>query len=587
MELQETYNENFTLYVPFLFRQWRLAHRNAVNAATGNGRNLAPAQFPDNDDPEIESASPARQEMLSRAARAAREYAMADSDVDDDDISTVIGSIHNTAISVASSSSSSPSPPSSGPTSMTIMGRSTSRYNNKRVLIIANEFLKHNAFVFVDGDSFKQFKQLRMNIKQDKKTSSVFYDPATQSYKRFPLQNLPSSDSGLIPDLRQHIIGPDYKALGYGLPLFKVQVPYLSSFRKNAPFVVFKRFREVPLPPVYGQKVVVDEGALYADDDMDINTQTAISKDHKANAQVTESSRRRHSDLGGRKSESESPVSLQDNDYETYDYCTVHVKYFQHCRRYILQFNPENEPLFSVLVFQHNFKPFADFLYKNTRFRVYGTPIVTGYLVNYNPTLKLMIVDPDSPSLVDEIINKKQEFDLKSLIKRKRSSSISENSNSGIAINPVDKRVEGMDNPYPGASNGLIYLDYLSATSHTSSSLVANKLPTFGIFKDVMIYDVEEDNFRIIPKKYTEIGKIETYQELNNNRSTSAQPFQESLSSSKSVDTDTLVLTAVMLTLHEVSIRNSNRQNSLLSNWSLQALNGSTYRYGNVGAFAY
>lgn len=595
MELQETYNENFTLYVPYLYRQWRLAtiaYQNAQNPIP-NSRNLAPVHIGEQDDGDIESATPARQEMISRAARAAREYVIPDSDVDDD-ISTVIGSIRSREevrhTEVSSTASTPPSSPhSTGPTSsMTIMGRSTSRYNNKRQLVIANEFFKHNAFVFVDLESFKAFKNLRLNAKQEKKNSSLFYDPLSNTYRRFLNLELPSSDSGLIPDMRQHIIGAETKALGVGLPLLKVQVPYLSSFRKNAPFIVFKRFREIPLPPVNSQKSYTDEDAIFDDDDLEMDPKSTSKKQFRSQSEV--SARRLSStSMASLKSSTSSSSSLNsmEEDYETYEYCTVHVKYFQHCRRYILQFNPENEPSFSVLIFQHNFKPFADFVYKNTRFRVYGTPIVTGYLVNYNPTLKLMIVDPDKPSLCDEIINKKQEFDLKSLIKRRRSSTGSDvdSKSEGVLVNPVDERVRGMDNPYPGSSNGLIHLDYLSASNITSSSFVANKLPTFGLFKDVMIYDVDEDNFRILPKKYTEVGKIETYQEVNNNRSTSAQPFEESLSSTKTVNTDTLVLTAIMLTLREVSIRNSSRQNSLLSSWNLQGLNAQSYRYGNGGGF--
>lgn len=412
LQLQETYDDNFVSYLPFVLRRMRIEHRRQDDAVA------------------------------------------VESDSDDE----------KTMISMAESPYS-------------IMRKPTAVYSTKRVLVIASEFIKNNTFVFANAEAFSVFKQLRSNRKLRK--NSIFSYDERGNIKRLGGE----PDSAETIDARRHIVPLDYKLRGEGLPLFKILVPYMSSFRKKVPYMVFRRYHEIPTAPVE------DEGDLF----------------------------------------------------ETYDFCTIYLKHFQKYKRYTMHFAPANCAPFKVLVFQNNFRPFLDFEYNHTRFRVVGTSLASAYLMNYNPELKLLVIDASQPALCDNIINKQPGFDLRG---RPR------NENSEECEDPTD-----LSNPVPKPSNPLLVEDDGGFIRLARSNYIPNEMPPFGRFLDSAVYSGE---MHLLPKRYTELGRIELYQDL-------LQDSTTNLSTTFSVDVDTLVLTTILLTLRETSLRNTSRHSNSAS----------------------
>lgn len=453
MDLQDTFDENFTGYLPFVLRQLRRQHEQSM----GEGEEEADARITTSD-------------LIMKD----------DSDFDDD--KTIASGLDDYQ--------------------RHIMRRKTSKYNYKRLLVVASEFIRSNTYVFPDLESFRVFRYLRSNNKRLRKNSMIVYEP-NGNIKRIPRrasvsehEGLPDVDDGVV-DMRQHIIPLEYKLKGSGLPLFKILVPYMSSFRKKVPYMVFRRYREIPAPP-----------SLFL------------------------------------KQENED-----DEKFESYEFCTIHMKTFQQYKRYVLQFTPENAPPFKVFVFQNNYRPFTDFKYKDTRFRVIGSSLVTAYLMNYNPDLKLIVIDEDQPALCDNLVNKKSGLDRRG-------------SRSGARDDTLPP--EEMANPVPEESNRILKEDEGGFLHAVKRNFIPNNMPPFGRFLDSCVYPIE---LLLFPKKYSEVGKIELYQALENN----AHP---DMSSTLSVDLDQLVLTTVLLTLRETSLRTTNRY----SNGSLVS------RIGSLGA---
>lgn len=481
--LQDTYNENFVHYLPYVLRRMRLA---SVPTSTPTSTDNGPPTYVD-------------------------EY------FDDDQLTIFNETFTDNQEEV--------NDPTLG--RHLILDKQTARYNVKRTFIIAGEFIKNNTYLFVDRSSFQKFKSLRANNKKVRKDSVIVYDKDGNIKKLFitpqtKLDERTTTINGSVDDIidhRQHIIPVEHKLKGEGLPLMKVQVPYMSSFRKHTPFMIFRRYREIPLKPSRNEV---------------IHHQPMTDEEHEDN-------------------------------FQSYRFCAVHTKNFLFLKRYTFKFTPLDRPLFTLLVFQHNFRQFADFKYRNTRFRVIGTPLTGGYLVTYNPHMKLFVVDDDKPSLSDNVINKKS----RSTFTRRKSTSdeadyfdqglskkISEDRTSPtdtteIIDSPTDPSSE-YPNPHPDASNPLLsdsHYGFFSYTSEAIKPYVPNDLPPFGEFSDAQTYLGLQS---ILPKKYTETGKIELYQDgttLNN----------QSQSSSLSVDFDSMVINCVMLTLRENSLRNSQK----------------------------
>ena len=297
-----------------------------------------------------------------------------------------------------------------------------------------------------------------------------------------------------LVDTRSHIIPLEYKIKGLGLPIFKIHAPYLSSFRKNSPYLIFKKYREIPLRP------------------------SLHDRPDNENADILTS-------------------------YEAYVFCTVYVKHFYDVRRYILNFSPVGKKRFRVIIFQNNFRPFADFNYKNTRFRVLGTSLSCVYVTNYSPVMKLMIIDNDKPSLCDNIINKKAGFEILSIMKQKKkypsdnSTEESDDPNNDITLS----------NPYPDPKNPLLVDLASSLRISGKHAFLSRSMPPFGLFKDSIAYD--DDSVKFIPKKFSNVGRVEIYQDNSN--------LIEDPNSTLSIDLDSLVMNCILLTLRESNIRNS------------------------------
>ncbi|KAL6449937.1 hypothetical protein SBY92_002411 [Candida maltosa Xu316] len=363
-----------------------------------------------------------------------------------------------------------------------IMDKELSQYSVKRSFELVGGMLKSNNYIFPSKESFESFKALRQNIKRDRKNSILVYD------KQGTIKKVSSctkkedlvGDEDIVIDDRPHIIPLDQKIKGLGLPLFKMQTPYLSSFRKNTPMIIFKKYREIPSSP----------------------------------QQTT--------------SNNKNVVSEDAPDFETYEFCSVYSRYFQNYRRFIMEFNPIDQPSFKVIVFQSNFRSFTDFKYKNTRFRVLGTSVIQGVVQQYNPHMRLLVLDEDMPSLVDNVVNKKNSG---GIIKRK-------------SQEPMVKFDYNDYNTYINPISNTSFAEEISSGPVSSFDITSNHLPPFGMFKDAMS--------RMLPKKYLEVGRFEIYQDHDTLNGIS-------LDTTLSVDLDSLVLLCVMATLRDVSIRNSSK----------------------------
>lgn len=408
MELQHTYQENFTQYLPYLIHRQRLLR-----------------DAPDEPEP------------------------------------TPDDTFHDDQLTIFNEAGS-------GPATLTrslIMDRSTNKYDLKRDFVVVNELIKNTTHVFVDAESFALFKFLRARRKH--RNLVILYDQQGNIKRLLNAREVRQSIGDNVVDHRNHIIPLENKLLGKGLPLFKVVVPYMLTFRKSVPFMLFKRYREIPAKPV----------ASDADSDL----------------------------------------------YESYNFCSVYVKLFQYVRRYTFNFTPENASPFKVVAFQHSFRAFTDFEYRNTRFRVLGTAIMGAYLMTYNPYLKLAIVDQDAPALTDNLVEKGNV-----------------------------KLAGELQNPRPYPTNPLLAESDFGVTSpRHNKAYIPKELPPFGGFTDAMTY---VKSTSIIPKKYSEAGKITLYQDASN---TTEDP-----SSTLSVDLDSLVLTCVMMVMRENNLRSTAKNNT-------------------------
>lgn len=437
IELQSTYVDNFDHYLPFVLRRHRLAQSRTNSTVEVPPSPIVPHDF-DGD---------------------------SDDDDDDDDLSTILAESASDLVPEINNSH--------------IMGKDLGSYNLKRELVIVNEFIKHNTFIFASRESFETFKFLKS--KKSRKDSMTL-----------------ESDN----DSRNHIIPLQYKRKGIGLPLLKLTVPYMSSLRKGTPLIVFHKYLETDLPPG--------------------------NYDHG---------------------------NVGDDDFETYKFCEVYSKRSQESRRYRFEFTLGNGEKKTILAFQNNFKPFADFNYKGTRFRILGTAVISTSALSYNPSLKLLIIDNDKPSLCDDLINKKPGFEISSIIKKL------------LKSKPLDDdelkklKPEEYPNPHPNPDNLLLQDEtYLNINDGISNvrDYIPNNLPPFGIIND---FTVPQESSSLIPKKYSEVGQIEVYQDNKANTITQ-QPRRHGeidVNSTKSVDIDNLILSCILSTFREIDIRSSAR----------------------------
>lgn len=450
-ELQEAYEDNFTSYHPFLLRRLRLeAYRTTE-----------------------ESAMRGAAEQFNESHK------------DDDDVSTVLNeSIRHT---------------------LTILGKEISNFTLKRKFIIASEFMKSAQYIFPCEELFELFKELRRN----KNSKDVFVYTSNNEVRKIDVDG--KQPEGSIIDSRQHIIPLDYKLQGLGLPLFKVLVPYLSSFKKNTPYIVFKRFREKPTRP--------------------------------------------------------SSDATKEESFETYTYCTVYSKHFQKVKRVTFQFTVEEngeKRSFTVYLFMNNFKPFADFTYQGTKFRVLGTPIITTLGLNYNPCLKLLIVDRGKPSLCDNIINKRTNFEFLKILKKKKASC--EETEDPTYVQYDEDVPSTHINPYPDPNNPLLQEDtrLFRDSNMNRIQYISDDMPPFGAFKDSIL----NEKSNILPRKYSDSGKIELYQDR--------RQAHGNIQSTLLLDTDTLVLQCVLATIREIAIKNAGNAINTASHSRVATMRGTS-----------
>lgn len=305
----------------------------------------------------------------------------------------------------------------SGPPTAPILGKHVSNFSYKRTFIVAGELLKSVQYLFATPEAFATFRRLRSKTRRK---SLVGYDQDG---------NVTPSQKSLVPDTRQHIVPLEEKVKGLGMPLLKMLVPYMSSFRKNTPFMVFRRYREVPLPPA--------------------------------------------ADLS------------EDEDFETYEYCQVYQKHFQKFKRYIFKFTPLNGPLFRFLMFQNNYRLYSDFTYNDTRFRVIGSALANGNLAPYNPNMKLVVVDSELPSLCDNVSNKKKS----QLLPLKGKKKVEEEEVVDVE-NPVDLPNPYPNHENPLYRDLQFFFDY--GHNGRMSEYVPDNMPPFGNLVDGTSYAHEK-----------------------------------------------------------------------------------------------
>lgn len=444
LELQDTFEDNFTHYYPFLLRRMRLESMRAAELAA----NIRKRSSSENKEEPVEEPE--------------------DDVHSDGDASTVLNE---------SIDSQSP----------TIFTKPIPNFNLRRDLVIISEFLKNATYIFPSKESFETFRDLRKSTNKKNSSQYAFVYDSQNKVKKIK-QDTVKDYPGSVVDSRQHLIPLDSKSKGLGLPLFKVQVPYLASFKKNAAFMIFKRYREKPTRPS------LDPG--------------------------------------------------KDEEFESYNFCTVYTKHFQKAKRVTFHFNVEGGESFRVLMFMNNFKPYSDFTYHSTRFRVLGTPIITTLGLTYNPSLKLLLIDSDKPSLCDNIINKKATFDFLKILKKDADIEHPED------VVFVEGDYSTYVNPYPSSTNDLFDEDpYFPLTgTRRKVEYVSEDFPPFGSFQDSILYD---QNSNILPKKFSELGKLQMYQDFMNNRSNSK--------STTLFDVDTLVLACIMATLREIAIKSAGK----------------------------
>ena len=561
-ELQPSYTDNFTLYYPYVIRRMLLAQigerhhqrnvegesRSVSASGLGSGSRAGPEeQHTHRTFTNGEEVSEQDREVVEH------EYYEYNADgVDDGDLSTIINDdqapVEYTAIEGAK-----------------IMRKGLVDFDYKRELVImTGMLLKHTTYIFPTVKSFELFKELRLKVKQERKNSIILYDPKNGGIRRASSSTsvdkikkefaIPEGSEEIV-DERNHIVPMDYKIKGLGLPLFKMFVPYMSTFRRNSPFIIFKRYKEVPSSPV--------------------------------------------------SCSSSSGSSPDDTSFETYDFCYVQSRYFQNYRRFIYEFLPNTPDAFKVVSIQSNFCPFTDFVYKETRFRILGTTISTGLMCQYIPHMKLVVIDDDQDSLCDELYNKPPSSATSFLHLKKDSHAELPQFNFNDPSTFI--------NPVPSKQNKLAYRLSTSLTPiDLKHGLIPIELPPFGSFKDSSLY-LPNTTFGI-PKKYNDLGRVEVYQNLNatlpSSSSLNAGPVTPLVSSSEtdqgifpmtsasshantaneanntngtisgndnnpfrseyakdvnstlSVDMDTMVLTVILSTMREVNVRNAGKSSS-------------------------
>lgn len=477
-ELQDSYQDNFTAYLPFLLRRLRIQQRRihyAVRNPLHQGSDLPMAaneasQGPPQDDVAVE---------------------------DSDDEKTISSLQHGYYC---------------------IMNRSMTSYNRKSSLLVVSEFIKSATYVFPSPESYALFKELRLskNKQQQKRRNSVIVYDENNNISRITgasLDSLPQTSTSnsiignSIIDRRRHIIPVEYKIKGTGLPIFKISAPYMSSFRRKTPYMVFRKYLEIP---------------------------------HKPLATHTHES---------------------DDSFESYVFCQVHTKMFLPYKRYLFHFTPAGGPSFSIYVFQNNSRPFTDFTYKGTRFRIFGTQVPLAYVLTYSPELKLFVLDDLQPSLADNLIERERRSDLLSRSSQHRSSEkhvssfpdespiTSGNSSSSSSFpSPTSPTEDTWLDPVPRSDNPIV-LDSEDIVRANGQTFIPNNSPPFSRFVDSNVYQ----GSLFIPKRYSEVGKVEVYQDPDELRNVDPQ-------STYAIDTDALVLTTILLTFREVNLRMANRQ---------------------------
>lgn len=335
-----------------------------------------------------------------------------------------------------------------------VMAREVGEYTHKRRMVLVAELLWKTHYLFASPAAFETFLDLRL------KRKSMLGEP-----RRSPGLLADPPDSSYFNQAKSNIIPPPYKATGLGLPLFKISFPRLALFRKDSPFVVFRRYHEV-MPA----------------------------------------------------------------DSETYTFATVLARMLGGYVRFMFHFTPADAPEFRVVAIQSNIRPFTDFTYKDTRFRLLGTAIGTPFLTFVNPCMRLLVLDQAQVSLTDDLVEKP----LGPFWKRKP--------RPKPAPAPPDTLLSPMVNP----ENPLHVKLAASPFPLTClASLHPHCLPPFGKYLEATTYLGRQS---LIPRKFTEAGSFEVYEPA---------PTTGDKDSTYSVDTDSLVLAAIIWTLRELGLAQS------------------------------
>ena len=547
LELQDNYLDNFTMYLPFVIRQMRLIEER---------RYLESQEYRNENEQTSDNNDPLQQQQQQQQQQTSRHVVIPDITGDDlDDISTIFDEAHVPLETFAMNH-------------YKILEKQLSSFDIKRLFIIVAGMLKHNTYIFPSAESFELFKQLRSSIKKHRKNLIMVYDnqgtikraSLTSSTTNIKREDINQESEGIIIDDRPHIIPLDQKLKGLGLPLFKIQTPYLSSFRKNTPCIIFKRYKEVPQPPpapppASPASSSLTPSLLLASSSSTLSLASSLPGKIKVKKSPSKSS-------------DEYTSSKDDFEFETYNFCQVYSKYFQSYRRFIFEFTPLDQPSFKVIMFQSNLRPFADFLYKKTRFRVIGPAMLLGVIQNYNPHMRLLVIDDDKPSLVDNIINKKPHSGSNTSIATVATNSITgaaaaaagglfhkrksndKKSKTYVEFNYDDPTT--FINPIPNNTFADEDNNANIGQAINTSLYISNDLPPFGCFKDSMLY---RTNSSLLPKKYTEEGKIQMYQDK-------LFLIDKDENSTLSIDIDSMVLVCIMATLRDISIKNAGRTNT-------------------------
>lgn len=198
-------------------------------------------------------------------------------------------------------------------------------------------------------------------------------------------------------------------------------------------------------------------------------------------------------------------VDTNGKDGDTY--CTLYTKQLDRVRRLSFRFTPKDGGEFTVVVFVNHFRPFADFTYKNTRFRIVGTPVALGYILGHKLRFKLTVLDDNMPSICDDTIVKQE----------------------GL--------FERLENRVPNPNNPLMQEDVYHTYSANSGGqlFVSESMPPFGAVSQV-------NGAALQLKRVAVESTFETYQAGDDN-------------SVNDIDADNQVLNTVLLGMREVTVR--------------------------------